>query len=141
MIIPDINLLIFVHNKDTQWHKPTYTWWESVIHGNELVGISWIVANGFIRIMTHPKVMERPLRTDTACEVVEEWFSFAHIQPLAPGPNHLTIFKRCLRDCGVGGNLVTDAHIAALAMEFNGTVYSNDRDFGRFQGLKWKNPL
>ena len=99
------------------------------------------MATGFVRVLTHPSVRERPATPTQAIDYVEEWIRFPHVAPLNPGAEHLTLLRRNLAAAGVGANLVTDAHIAALAMEYQGVVHSNDADFGRFPGLRWRNPL
>ena len=85
--------------------------------------------------------MSYPPELQDALEVVRDWFRFPHITPINPGPDHFTLFQQNLLAAGVGGNLVTDAHIAALAMEYQAEVHSNDLDFRRFPGLRWRNPL
>ena len=100
-----------------------------------------VVASGFVRLITNPRLMRHPPAPELALDLMREWFDFPHITPVNPGPDHLTLFRQNLVATGVGGNLVTDAHIAALAMEYQAEVHSNDADFGRFPGLRWRNPL
>ena len=96
---------------------------------------------GFVRLMTGTRFMQRPQHVEVAIDFVREWFQFPHITPINPGPDHFTLFHQNLLAAGVGGNLVTDAHIAALAMEYQAEVHSYDTDFARFPGLRWRNPL
>ena len=91
--------------------------------------------------MTHPRVLAHPATPEEAVDYVREWFRFPHVTPINPGAEHLTHLHRSLSAAGVGANLVTDAHIAALAMEYQAEVHSNDTDFSRFPGLRWRNPL
>ncbi len=91
--------------------------------------------------MTHPKVLVCPAIPAAAVDHVHAWFRFPHVVPIHPGPDHLIHFRRNLVAAGVGANLVTDAHIAAVAMEYQAEVHSNDTDFSRFPGLRWRNPL
>ena len=141
MIVPDLNLLVYAYNDGAPDHAGARTWWEGLVNGNQRIGIPWAVITGFVRLMTHPKVLTRPLGPAIALDLVEEWFRYPHIAPMNPGAIHLVHFRQCLEAAGVGANLVTDAHVAALAMEYQGEVHSNDTDFGRFPGLRWINPL
>lgn len=141
MIVPDVNLLLYAYNDGVPLHDSARHWWEGVVNGTDRVGVPWVVAAGFVRLLTHRSVRERPATTLQAVDYVEEWFRFPNVTPLNPGAEHLTLFRRVLAAAGVGANLVTDAHIAALAMEYQAEVHSNDTDFGRFPGLRWRNPL
>jgi toxin-antitoxin system PIN domain toxin len=107
----------------------------------ERVGVPWVVSTGFVRLMTHPRVIVHPATPEQAVDYVREWFQFPHIIPINPGAEHLMHLRRSLAAAGVGANLVTDAHITALAMEYQAEVHSNDTDFSRFPGLRWRNPL
>ena len=141
MIIPDLNLLVYAHNDGVPYHGRARGWWESLVNGSERIGVPWIVSTGFVRLMTHPRVLARPVPPVEAVGYVEEWFRFPQVTTVNPGAAHLTLFRRNLVAAGVGGNLVTDAHIAALAIEYQAEVHSNDTDFSRFPGLRWRNPL
>ena len=141
MIVPDINLLIYAYNDGSPLHDPARVWWEGVVNGNERVGIPWVVSTGFVRLMTHPRVLDRPAAPLEAIDYVNQWFRYPHIGPINPSSEHISHFRRNLAAAGVGGNLVADAHIAALAMEYQAEVHSNDTDFSRFPGLLWRNPL
>ena len=141
MIVPDLNLLVYAHNDEAPFHVPARRWWEGLVNGTERVGVPWVVAAGFVRLLTHRSVLSRPATPTQAVDYVEEWFRYPPITPLNPGREHLGLFRRSLAAAGVGANLVTDAHIAALALEHQAEVHSNDTDFGRFPGLRWHNPL
>lgn len=141
MIIPDVNLLVYAYNSKAPVHSDAKLWWENLINGSQNIGIPWIVSSGFVKIMTHPKVMVTPMQPDIAVDLVDLWFQYPHVSPINPGSRHLQIFRQMLLAAGVGGNLVTDAHIASLGVEYQAEVHSNDADFRRFPGLKWINPL
>ena len=141
MIVPDVNLLVYAYNDAAPLHDPARRWWEGLVNGTELVGVPWVVVAGFVRVLTHRSVREQPATSAQAMDFVVEWFRFPNVTPLNPGSEHLKLFRRALADAGVGGNLVTDAHVAALAIEYQAEVHSNDSDFGRFPGLRWRNPL
>lgn len=141
MIVPDLNLLVYAHSAGAPLHDPARRWWEDLVNGTERVGVPWLVAAGFVRLLTHPLVMSTPAAPDHAVDLMTEWFRSPSVSPLNPGTQHVTIFRNLLIAAGVGGNLVTDAHIAALAVEHQAEVHSNDSDFARFPGLRWRNPL
>ena len=141
MIIPDLNLLVYSYDDGAPFHNPARRWWEGLVNGTERVGIPWVVVVGFVRLLTHGSLREVPASPVQAVDYVREWFRFPHVTPINPGPSHLDYLSRNLNAAGVGGNLVTDAHIAALAMEYQAEVHSNDTDFSRFPGLRWRNPL
>lgn len=141
MIVPDTNLLVYAYNDGAPHHEAARRWWEDLINGAERVGVPWMVSTGFVRLMTHPRVLRSPVSPVDAIAHVRDWFRYAHVSPINPGAEHLTHVQRNLEAAGVGANLVTDAHIAALAMEYQAEVHSNDSDFSRFPGLRWRNPL
>ena len=141
MIVPDLNLLIYAYNDEAPLHSPARRWWEDLVNGTERVGVPWVVTSGFVRLLAQRGVRAYPATPERAVGFVQEWFSFPHVAPLNPGVEHLTLFRRVLSASGAGANLVTDAHIAALAIEYQAEVHSNDTDFARFPGLRWRNPL
>ena len=141
MIIPDLNLLLYAHDDAAPNHSSARRWWEDLVNGVERVGIPWVVSTGFVRLMTHPSVLVRQATPSQAVDYVREWFQFPHVIPINPGANHLIHFRQNLVVAGVGANLVTDSHIAAEAMEYQAEVHSNDTDFSRFPGRRWRNPL
>ena len=141
MIVPDLNLLVYAYSDGAPVHESARRWWEGLVNGTERVGISWVVATGFVRLLTHRSVRERPATPAQAADYVAAWFRFPSVTPLNPGRQHLTLFRRNLAAAGVGANLVTDAHLAALAMEYQAELHSNDLDFARFPGLRWRNPV
>jgi toxin-antitoxin system PIN domain toxin len=141
MIVPDVNLLVYAYNRQAPRHVQARRWWESTVNGSVPVGIPWAVSCGFIRIMTHSAVLDPPLPVERAVGLVCSWFEWPVVQVLDPGPRHLEILSRLLAALGVGGNLTTDAHLAAIAIEHQCEIHSNDTDFGRFPGLRWRDPL
>lgn len=142
MIVPDVNLLIYAYNSDAPDHVRAKIWWEALLtDARSVVGLPWAVALGFVRLMTHPSVLLTPWHPSDALAPVREWLALPQVEPLEPGPRHLEILERLLEAARVGGNLTTDAHLAAIAIEHQAELHSNDRDFGRFAGLRWVNPL
>lgn len=141
MIVPDINLLIYAYNDGATHHAAARDWWEGLLRGEEHVGIAWVVSIGFIRLMSNDRALKSPMSPSDAATRVKDWFRCAHIQALNPGNRHLEYLQRNLTVQGSGRNLVTDAHIAALAMENYAVLHTNDSDFVRFPGLHWHNPI
>ncbi len=141
MILPDINLLVYAYNADAPLHEPAKSWWEGALAGNQTVGLAWLVILGFVRILTHPAVVERPLPPGKAVEHVRRWLERSQVEIIQPGPRHLDILAGLFETLGVGANLTTDAHLAALAIEHQAELHSSDYDFARFAGLRWVNPL
>lgn len=141
MILPDINLLAYAYNSDAPIHAKAKAWLERIMNGQATIGFAWAVVCGFIRLMTHPSVMITPLAPKDAIVIVETWMRTPQVEIIEPGPRHLEILSRLLMEIGVAGNLTTDAHLAAIAIEHQCELHSNDGDFGRFSGLRWTNPL
>ena len=134
-------MLLYAYNDGATLYRPARRWWEELVNGTERIGIPWVVTTGFLRLLTHPGLREHPATPTQALDYVDEWFRSPTVTPLNPGRQHLTLVRRALEAAGVGANLVTDAHIAALAIEYQAEVHSNDTDFSRFPGLRWHNPL
>lgn len=141
MIVPDVNLLIYAHDSTAPQHSDAKAWWEQTLSGSEPVGIPWIVALAFVRLMTHPTLSDNPMTISQARDRVEGWLAVDHVRLLSPTSETLSHFFNLLGQAGVGGNLCTDAMIAALAVEYGARVHTNDADFGRFSGVVWRNPL
>jgi hypothetical protein len=111
------------------------------LSGDEPIAFAWAVLLAFLRLSTNPRIFEQPLSTDRAFDVVQGWVAHPNALILHPGDRHLTLVRQLLRPLGTGGNLVTDAHLAALALEHGAELNSCDADFSRFSGLRWINPL
>jgi toxin-antitoxin system PIN domain toxin len=141
VVLPDLNLLVFAYNEDAPFHSAAKAWWQTLLTDEQPVALPWAVVLGFIRLVTHPAVFSAPLSPAAALERVRTWFDRPHVQLLDPGPRHLDILAGLFRATGVAGNLTTDTHLAALAIEHQCDLHSNDADFARFPGLRWHNPL
>lgn len=141
MIVPDAKLVIYAYDRTAAQHDPAKTWWERTLSGNTPVGIPWVVVLAFIRLMTHPTLSENPMTVSRARTAVNAWLQLDTVQLLSPTPRTFSLLLELLEQAGTGGNLTTDAMIAALASEHGGVVYSNDRDFDRFPNTVWRNPL
>jgi toxin-antitoxin system PIN domain toxin len=141
MIIPDANLLIYAHDEASPWHAKARAWWEKVLSGTEPVGIPWVVVLAVTRLLTHPHICENPLIPSQVRSIVENWMSYPQVRLIHLSENALSRFFDLLEEAGSGGNLTTDALIAIHSLEHSATIYSNDRDFDRFSGIKRINPL
>ncbi len=134
MIIPDINLLIFAHNRNALHHEESKQWLSNLMQGGETVGLPWIVISGFIRISTHPKLLKEPLLVETATAIARSWIACRHVRTIEPGSRFQDTFFKNLVELGTAGNLTTDAFLAALAIEHQAELHSCDTDFHRFPG-------
>jgi uncharacterized protein len=141
VIIPDINLLVYAYNKDAPHHAAARAWWEKLMSDSAPVGIPWVVSLGFVRLLSHPRIVVAPFASGDLIGFVRSWLARPHVAPLVPGANHLDILQEATDDAGFGANLMTDAHLAALAIETQSELHSADHDFARFRGLRWRNPL
>ena len=141
MIVPDVNLLLYAVVSAFPQHKPAHVWWEEAINSPAEIGLASPAIFGFIRIATNPRVLSPPLTVDAAMGYVSAWLSQPNISHLVPGPRHVEIAFNLLHSVGTGGNLTTDVQLAALALEYDADIYSNDTDFARFSDLRWYNPL
>ena len=140
MILPDINLVIYSYNEDAPFHVQAKAWWERCLSGTEPVGLAWVVVLGFVRLMSNRRVLARPLSAPKAAQQCRSWLLQPNVRIVLPGPAHMDILSGLL-DGPMGPNLVTDAHLAALAIEHQAELHSNDSDFARFSGLTWRNPI
>lgn len=109
--------------------------------GAEPCGIPWVVSMGFVRLMSNPRVVRHPERPEHFVDIVRRWHALPSVRSLGPGMRHWDIVGRLFRQTGGTSRLCTDVHLAALAIEHGATLFSNDVDFARFEGLDWKNPL
>ena len=141
MILPDINLLIYAYDTLSPKHQKAKLWWEACVTGTEPVGLSWVVALGFIRLWTNPRIFANPMTTDQAATHVESWLKRKVIRVIQPTPVQGELLFRFLRETGSGCNLTTDTHLAALAIEHKAVIHTADTDFLRIEDVRWVNPL
>ena len=141
MQLVDVNVLVYAHREDTPDHRRYRSWLEAWLNSDAAFGTSDLVLSGFVRIVTHPRVFNKPTPTKLALRFVGEIRSRPNCVPVAAGPRHWDIFVRLCEGARVKGNLVPDAYLAALAIESGSEWISSDRDFSRFSGLKWRHPL
>jgi toxin-antitoxin system PIN domain toxin len=141
VILPDVNILVYAHRPDAENHIAYRTWLEDLLAGDRAFGMSDLVLSGFLRIVTNRRVFLDPSPIDKALAFADEVRTPSHCVPVRPGPRHWDIFKRLCQECSAKGNLVPDAFLAALAIEQGCEWITTDRDYARFNGLKWRHPL
>ena len=141
MTLPDINLLLHAYNYKSPLHTAARAWWEGLLNGARPVGLAWMGILGFVRLTTQRQVLANPLPVTVACGHVRAWLAQPYVAVLDPGPRHAEILFGLLEGLGTAGNLTSDAHLAALAIEHQAELHSTDADFARFPGLRWTNPL
>ncbi|MCD6681387.1 MAG: PIN domain-containing protein [Burkholderiaceae bacterium] len=135
---PDTNVLIYAVNKAARQHQVAIEWLQDAFAAAAGVGLTWTSLLGFVRISTHPHVLERPLSIEDALATVEFWLGQSGARLIGPADRHLALLRALLGDDGAGGNITTDAHLAAIAIEHGATLASFDSDFERFEGLRFE---
>lgn len=141
MKLPDVNLLLYTADESSPHCERTRSWLEETLSGTEEVGFAWLALLGFFRISTNPAAFESTLSPAGAFEFVESWLGQPVSTVVHPTHRHAATLRRLLEPLGTGGNLTSDAHLAALAIEHGAELCSADTDFARFDGLRWTNPL
>jgi toxin-antitoxin system PIN domain toxin len=141
LILVDANILLYAEDSLQSRHEQARAWWDDQLSGSGVVCLCWTVLSAFIRIGTNPRVFEHPLSLEQALARVQSWLDQPCTRIVRPTERHWTVFKQLLTDGQAVANLVTDAHLAALAIEHGCELASTDSDFARFPKLKWKNPL
>lgn len=141
MIILDVNLLLYAYGSASPRHKEARAWLEQAFSGPEPVGLPWQTLAAFIRIATNPRLPGFRRSVDEVAEVVDRWLEQPNVQVLTPGDGHWPLFRQMIVEGQALGPLVSDAQLAALTVEYGGVLQTTDRDFSRFPGLRWKNPL
>lgn len=141
MIVVDVNILIYAHNAGAPQHRVARHWVENAFTGTERIGLPWAVAHGFLRLTTDGPSMMKPFSINEAAAIVDDWFAAPAVTPIVPGVRYWSILRDLMIATGVRGSLVSDAHIAALALENDASVCTTDRDFLRFASVRLINPL
>ncbi|MDO5693243.1 MAG: PIN domain-containing protein [Pseudomonadota bacterium] len=136
MRLPDTNLLVYSVNASSPFHPVAVSWLAKSFAAPGGVAFAWNALIGFVRIATHPRAMQAPLSVGDATAMVDEWLSQPRATVVNPGTHHADVLFKLLLQCGTGGNLTNDAHLAALAVEHSATVGTFDRDFLKFKGVQ-----
>ena len=141
MKVVDLNILLYAVNRDSPRHGKAKAWLESAMSGEETVAIPWVVLLGFVRLSTNRQIFPRPISIEDAIHIVDGWLAQEPVVALNPGDDHWLVLRDLLLHSGSAGNLTTDAHLAAMAIEHGAELCSTDTDFARFARLRWMNPV
>ena len=141
MILPDVNVLVLAHRADQADHAPVRAWLEREVNSNRPFVLADVAVAGFLRVVTNPRIFHRPTSLETALAFIDGLVEQPTCVPVAAGARHWAILRGVLRDADARGNLVPDAHLAAIAIEQGATVATRDRGFARFRGLRWLDPV
>jgi uncharacterized protein len=141
MKLVDTNLLVYAHVPALAQHAPARRWLEQSLSEDEAVGLAWASVLGFLRVVTNPRIFRVPLLLDRAVAVVDDWLEQQAVEIILPTPRHWSTLRQMLTAGQAGGPMATDAHLAALSLEHGATVYTTDRDFSRFPGVRVVNPI
>jgi len=141
LILIDANLLLYAYNASSQAHEPARAWFEKVLSEPAPVRLAWISVLAFLRIGTNPRAFPSPLSVAEGVAIVSSWLERPNVGILSPGDRHWKILSQLLAAAQARGPLASDAHLAALAIEHGAILYTSDRDFARFPGLRFQDPL
>jgi uncharacterized protein len=141
MIVLDANLLLYAYDASSALHAQARAWIERVLSDGVPVGLPWQTVGAFMRIVTNPRLPGDRFTPEEAAGIVDSWLEQPNVRLLAPGDRHWPLLRRMAIEGQAGGALFTDAQLAALAIEVGGVLHTTDRDFARFPGLRWVNPL
>jgi len=134
----DANVLLYAVNKDSSHHAEARAWLDASLNGRETIAFAWIVLLAFVRLVTHAAIFPRPLAPHDALDVLRHWLGRPTAVVIEPTPRHIDVLGELLAVVGTAGNLVNDAHVAALSLEHGCEIVSYDADFGRFPGVRWR---
>jgi len=141
VILVDANVLIYAVDADSPNHAKARRWLEAAFAGDEIVGLPWVALTAFLRLVTRSGIFNTPLSPERACAIVDDWLALPMVRAIGPGEQHWPLMRSLLHSLGTAGNLTTDAHIAALALENRAKICTCDHDFRRFAGVGVVDPL
>jgi toxin-antitoxin system PIN domain toxin len=141
LILPDVNVLVLAHRVDQDEHGPVLEWLEGEVNSDRPFALADVAVAGFLRVVTNPRVYHRPTSLEIATAFVDGLVEQQTCVPVAAGARHWPILRGLVHEADARGNLVSDAHLAAIAIEHGGTIATRDRGFARFPGLRWFDPL
>ena len=141
MIVLDANILLYAYDTDSDKHAKARAWIEQVFSDGTLIGLPWHTIAAFLRVVTNTKLPGRRFTAEEAAKIVDHWLDQPNVRALSSGDQHWILFRQMLVDGQARGPLVSDARLAALTIEHGGILQTTDRDFARFPGLRWQNPL
>ena len=141
MRLLDLNLVLYALDESSPLHDEARPWLEQTLSGSATVAFAWSVLLGFVRLSTRAAVFASPLEVDEALDIVQGWLDQPAVTVVHPTERHAAVLRELLVPLGTGGNLTSDAHLAALAIEHGAELCSTDADFSRFPGLRWVHPF
>ena len=141
MIVLDANLLLYAYDASSPHHQAAQKWLQKTFSADELIGIPWQSVGAFLRIVTNVRLPGQRTTLEQALEVVDLWFEQPNVRFLTPSERHWPLLRQMMIEGKARGPLLTDAQLAALTIEHGGVLHTTDRDFARFPGLRWTNPL
>lgn len=139
MKLVDTNVLVYAVDSSSVHHRVAKHWLDGALSGSAPVAFAWLALVDFVRLVTNPTIVERPLTVGSAMDIVDAWLGARSARVMQPGQRHASLLRQMLGD-GEGANLTNDAHLAALAVEHRASVVSFDSDFQRFPGVRWERP-
>ena len=140
MKIVDANVLVYAVNSASDHHVACRRWLDGALSGTDSVGLAWVPMLAFVRLTTKHGLFPSPLTPAQAMQQIADWCAAPSATLINPSPRHADVLAGLLAEVGAGGNLVNDAHLAALALEHRAGIVSYDTDFGRFPGVRWDTP-
>jgi len=141
VIVLDANILLYAYDAESEKHAKARAWVEQVFSDGTPVGLPWQTIAAFLRVVTNTRLPGKRFTAGEAAEIVGQWLDQPNVRVLPPSDQHWTLFRQMMVDGQARGPLVSDAQLAALTIEYGGTLQTTDRDFARFPGLRWQNPL
>jgi len=137
----DVNVLVNAYREDAAHHEPCRAVVEDAMASPAAFGVASLVLSGFLRVITHRRVFKTPASLVDAIEFLDVLTGAPQVVPITPGPRHWDIFTGLCLDARATGSLIPDAYLAAIAIESGCEFITTDRDFARFPGLSWTDPL
>ena len=141
MVVPDLNLLVYAFNASALHHDAALSWWEGLLNGDGLVGVPWVVLLGFLRLMTGRHVVLHPYSPEEAVARTAAWFACPNVQLLPATETTYRLVAALVERHALSAGMITDAAVAASALEHRAVLHTNDTDFARFEALRTHNPL
>jgi len=141
VIVLDANILLYAYDAASDQHAKARAWVEEVLSGTDPVGLPWQTITAFVRIVTNPRLSGKRFTPSEVIDLVDQWVTQPNVRLLGPGDHHWSFLRQAILEGQARGPLITDAQLAALTIEHGGMLCTTDRDFSRFPGLRWQNPI